>query len=138
MGPRIDQFCEDLRTKLTNIDNSLAGVKAKIDAKGQDAEQDVRKHLDEVSKRVAGDQAKVAAANAKMAKWVEQKKAATNAKVAEWKTKLDSARLEDRAEMAEGYAAAARDVAAATLDEAEQASLEAWLARKDADAAKAK
>ena len=138
MGQKIDQFCEDLRIKLTNIDSSLTALKAKIDAKGQHVEQDVRKHLDDVHKRIARDQAKVAASNAKVAKWAEQKKAATDAKIAEWKTKREIAKLQDRAESAEDYAAAARDVASAALDEAEQASLEAWLARADADAAGAK
>ena len=137
MGQRIDQFCEDLRIKLTDIDNSMTGLKAKIDARAQNAEQDVRKRLDEVHRHVAGDQAKVAAANAKMAKWVEQKKAITNAKIAEWKTKHEIAKLQNRAEAAEAYAAAARDVAKAALDEAEQASLEAWLARQDAVVAQA-
>jgi predicted nucleic acid-binding Zn-ribbon protein len=137
MGERIDQFCEDLRIKLTNIDNSMTGLRAKIDAKAQNAEQDVRKHLDDVNKRIVGDQAKVAAANAKVAKWVEQKKATTNAKIAEWKTKHEIAKLQNRAESAEEYAAAARDVAKAALDEAERASLEAWLARQDAVVAQA-
>jgi len=138
MGQKIDQFCEDLRTKLTNIDSGLAGLKAKIDGKAQPAEQDVRDHLDDVNKRVARDQAKVAAANAKMANWAEQKKSATSAKIADWKTKREIAKLQDRADSAEDYAAAARDVAAAALDEAEKASLEAWRARQDADAALAK
>ena len=135
MGERIDQFCEDLRMKLTKIDDSLADLKAKIDGKAQDAERDVQHHLDEVRKHIASDQAKVAAANAKMAKWVEQKKAASNAKIAEWKTQHEIAKLQDRAESAEAYADAARVVAAAALDEAEQASLEAWLARQDATVA---
>ncbi len=137
MGQRIDQFCEDLRIKLTSIDDSMTSLKAKIDAKAKNAEQDVRKHLDDVHKHIASDQGKVAAANAKMAKWVEQKKETTNAKIAEWKTKHEIAKLQDRAEFAEDYAAAARDVAKAALDVAEQASLEAWLARHDAVAAQA-
>ena len=135
MGQKIDQFCEDLRTKLTNIDSGLSGLKAKIDGKAQHVDLAVRDHLDDVHMRIDRNQAKVAAANAKMANWAEQKKAATNAKIAEWKGKREIAKLQDRAEGAEDYAAAARDVAAAALDEAEEASLEAWLARQDADAA---
>jgi len=40
--------------------------------------------------------------------------------------------LQNRADNAERYAAAAVDVAVAALDEAEEAALEAWLARQDA------
>ena len=47
--------------------------------------------------------------------------------------KLEKAKLKARAEAAERYAAGAAVVALAAVDEAEQASLEAWLARKDAD-----
>jgi len=41
--------------------------------------------------------------------------------------------LQSRADRAELYAVAATDVAVAAVDEAEEASLEAWLARRDAD-----
>jgi hypothetical protein len=45
--------------------------------------------------------------------------------------------LQGRADKAERYAAAASAVAVAALDEAEEASLEAWLARQDANSAQA-
>ena len=135
MGERIDQFCENLRTKLTSIDNSIQALKAKIDGKAQTAEQDVRRHLDGVKNRIEQDRAKVTAARADIKKWADQQKASTSEKIAEWKTKREIAMLQSRADSAERYAAAAAIVASAALDEAEQASLEAWLARKDADSA---
>jgi hypothetical protein len=42
--------------------------------------------------------------------------------------------LQNRADKAERYAAGAIDIAVEAVDEAEQASLEAWLAREDANA----
>ena len=33
MGERIDQFCENLRVKLTSMDNNVNSIKAKIDGK---------------------------------------------------------------------------------------------------------
>ena len=135
MGERIDQFCENLRTKLTSIDNNMESLKAKIDGKARTAEQDVRHHLDGVKKRVEQDRTKVASAQADIKKWVVERKAATSEKIAEWKTKRDMAKLQSRADWAERYAAAAAVVALAAVDGAEEASLEAWLARKDADSA---
>ncbi len=135
MGERIDQFCENLRIKLTSIDNNIQALKAKIDGKAQTAEQDVRRHLDGVKNRIEQDRAKVTAAQADIKKWAEDRKATTSEKIAEWKTKREMAKLQSRADSAERYAAAAAIVASAALDEAEQASLEAWLARKDADSA---
>jgi len=135
MSERIDQFCENLRVKLTNIDNNMQALKAKIDSKAQTAEQEVRTRLDAVKKRVDQERPKVAAAQADIKKWVEERKATTNQKIAEWKAKSEKARLKSWADFAESYAAAAAAVALAAVDEAEQASLEAWLARKDAERA---
>jgi hypothetical protein len=137
MGTRIDQFCEDFRQKLTIADSGLDGLKAKIDGKAAHVEQDVQNHLDRVHKRVEQGRAKVAAAQADIKEWADGKKTATSDKIAEWKAKRDQSKLQNRADQAEQYAAAASTVAVAALDEAEEASLEAWLARQDANAAQA-
>ena len=134
MGQRIDQFSEDLRLKLTNIESGLSSLKSKIDGKAQNVQQDVRSHLDRLQKRVEQGRGKVSASQAEVKNWVEEKKTATNEKIAEWKAKRETSKLQNRADNAERYAAAAFDIAVAALDDAEQASLEAWLAREDANA----
>lgn len=138
MGARIDQFCEDLRQKLTIVDSGLDGLKAKINGKALHVEQDVQSHLDRVHNRLEQGRAKVAAAQADIKEWADQKKGASADKIAEWKAKREVSKLQGRADKAERYAAAATAVAAAAFDEAEEASLEAWLARQDADLAQAK
>jgi predicted nucleic acid-binding Zn-ribbon protein len=135
MGARIDQFSEDLRQKLTIADSGLDGLKAKIDSKAVHVEQDVQSHLDRVHKRVEQGRAKVAAAQADIKEWADAKKTATSDEVAAWKAKRELSKLQGRADSAERYAAAASAVAVAALDEAEEASLEAWLARRDANSA---
>ena len=138
MGQRIDQFCENLRQKLTMAESGIEGLKTKINAKEAHVEADVQSHLDRVHNRIDQGHAKVVAANAEMKAWVDQRKANTGEKIAGWKTKREVARLQGRADDAERYAAATIDVAVAAIDEAEQASLEAWLARQDADNARKK
>jgi len=138
MGQRIDQFCENLRQKLAMTDSGLDGLKAKIDGKVARVEQDVQSHLDRVRKRIEQGRIKLSAAQADMKNWAEERKAATSDKIAEWKTKREVGKLQGRADHAERYAAAVVDVAVAAMDEAEQASLEAWLARQDADHAQTK
>jgi hypothetical protein len=133
MSKRIDQFCENPRIKLTSIDNNMKSLRAKIEGKARTAEQGVETHLDDIKKRIDQDRAKLAAAQADIKKWGEERKAVTSAKLAEWKTKRELAKLLSRADPAERYAAAAAVVALAATEEAEQASLEAWLARADAD-----
>jgi predicted nucleic acid-binding Zn-ribbon protein len=137
MGARIDQFCEDLRQKLTIADSGLDGLKAKINSKSVHVEQDVQSHLNRVHNRVEQGRARVAAAQADIRDWADEKKAATDDKISEWKAKRELSKLQGRAAKAERYAAAASAVAVAALDEAEEASLEAWLAREDANAAQA-
>ena len=136
MSERIDQFCENLRVKLTSIDNNMQALKSKIDAKARTAEQDVRNELEGIKKRMEQDRTKVAAAQADIKKWAEECRTATNEKIAEWKAKSEKARLQSRANLAEKYALGAAVVALEAVSQAQQASLEAWLARKDAETAK--
>jgi len=138
MGQQIDQFYHDLQLKLTNIGSGVDRLKAKVSGKAEHAEEDVRAHLDQVRRRIEQDRAKAAAAQGEIKNWIEQKKTATNEKIVEWKAKQETTKLQNRADMAERYAAAASDVALAALDEAEQATLEAWLARQDANTATSK
>lgn len=135
MSERIDQFCENLRMKLTSIDKNMQQLKATIDSKAQTAEQEVRTRLDAVKNRIAQDRTKLETAQADVKKWVDDFKLASNEKIAEWKAKREKAKLRSRAENAERYAVAAAFVALAAVDAAEQAALEAWLARKDAETA---
>lgn len=135
MSERIDQFCENLRMKLTSLDKNMQQLRATIDSKAQTAEQEVRTRLDAVKNRIAQDRTKLETAQADVKKWVDDFKLASNEKIAEWKAKREKAKLRSRAENAERYAVAAAFVALAAVDAAEQAALEAWLARKDAQTA---
>ncbi len=73
-----------------------------------------------------------------MKAWIDARKDETAAKVAEWKSKHEINMLEGRAERGERYAVAMADAAFAAIDEAEWAAIDAWLARRDANAAEAK
>lgn len=137
MGSRIDQFCEDLRKRLTAIDNRLDGIKAKIETRQEDAERAVRDHIAELKSRAADDHANVEAAKADARVWIDHKKAETADQIASWKAARQTAKLIDAADEAERYAAVTLDIAIAAIDEAEQAALEAWLARQDADTVQA-
>ena len=91
--------------------------------------------METVKKRIEQDRTKLETAQADVKKWVDEFKLASNEKIAEWKAKREKTKLQSRAENAERYAVAAAIIALAAVDEAEQAALEAWLARKDADIA---
>ena len=138
MSPRIDKFCEELRLKLTNIESGLGSLKTKMEGKAQQGEREVRSQLDAIQKRIAQDHAKASAARAEIKAWFDNKKTVTAEKIADWKAKQEMSHLQNRADQAERYAQATIEVALTALDEAEQATLEAWLARADANSAKSK
>src|SRR5258708_7093993 len=127
MGQRIDQFCENLRQKLTVTDSGLDGLKAKIEGKATHVEQDVQSHLDKLHKRIEQERAKVSAAQADIKNWAEQRKAVTSDKIVEWKSKWETGKLQSRADDAERYAAAAINVAVAAVVRGEPAPLEPCL-----------
>ncbi|HET9816837.1 MAG TPA: hypothetical protein VFQ33_13845 [Xanthobacteraceae bacterium] len=135
MAEGIDKFCENLRVKLTSIDNEMESLKGTIDGKLKTAGQDVQTQLNAVKKRIEQDRAKLTAAQNDMKKWMEERKSATKQKVAEWKAKFEKAKLQGYADGAERYAAGAAVVALAAVDQAQEAALEAWLARREADGA---
>lgn len=129
MGQRIDQFCQEFRGKLAAIESGLQGLSARIENDARDAEPDVRNHLARVRTRIEQGGARLANAQTELNGWIEHKKICTSEKLAEWE-RLDRNKLAGHAAMAERCVAAAMNVAAAALDAVEQASLEAWLARR--------
>lgn len=138
MSPDVDKFCEDVLRKISHIYGGLGNLKARIGTNRAFAEREVRGHLDKVRERVAVNQVAIAAAQSDVKIWAEEQRATTHASVQVWKTRRDASKLKRRAEKAERYAKAASDLAAHALDVAEEAALEAWLAREDARAALAK
>jgi hypothetical protein len=70
-----------------------------------------------------------------MKTYFDTKQAETDAKIDEWKAKQEVQKLENRANGAEDYFSAALVVAAAAIDEANAAALDAIEARRVADEA---
>jgi hypothetical protein len=129
---------EELRSRITEVKNNLKGLKVKVDAKAQNAEREARDHLVQVKKHIEQERSKVSAANAEVKNWFEVQKTATAAKIDEWKSTHEANQLNNRAAVAERYAAAAIDIAMAAVDDAEKATVEAWLARQDAKSVQSK
>ena len=134
----IDQFCEDLHQKVAMTKSSLEALKTKIDTQAAEAEKDARSHLETVRERIEQNRKKLVHSRKEAETWVDHHKEEARKKVAEWKAKGDAAKLRARADLADQYAAATKKLAIAAIDEAEEAALEAWLARKDAEFAHGK
>jgi chromosome segregation ATPase len=136
-GEQMEQLCEDFRSKLAQMDQSLEQLQTKV-SEAERAEVQMRDHAQEVAQRIQQNQARATSAQAEMKSWIERPGESTREKIAEWKARQETSKLEDRASEAESYAAAAIETASAALDEAEHAAFNAWLARHDVETAKAK
>ena len=86
MGKRIDQFCENLRQRLTMIDCGLDGLRAKIDSDVLTADRHVQSHLERVRKRIEQGRSRVTAAKTDVATWVQDRNAVSIDTIAAWKT----------------------------------------------------
>ncbi len=135
MSGRIDQVLKDLRQKLTEADDRMETVNARVIGWSGHAEQEVRNELDKVKKRIELGRATVKSAHADIERWLQAQKNETSEVIAAWREAREIGKLQKRADQAERYAVAAFGVVVAALDEAEKASLEAWLARRDARSA---
>jgi hypothetical protein len=135
MNEKIDSFCKELRAKLDGVDKRIKDLKAGAKGATEKAKIEAKAQLAALENRAKDQRAKVQAAEAKTKAWIEEKKTATSEKIAAWKTQRDVKKLAAHADSTEDYAVASMQLAAAAVDEAERAAVEAVVARMDADAA---
>ena len=133
MRGRIDHFCGLLRQKLVLTESDLFRLRATINVNTANVDRNVRVQLKNVKIRISRERATVVAAEDNIKRWADAQRRTSSGQVAEWRDNQEFDKLRDLAELAEEYAAAAIDKAVAAMDLAELASLEAWLARQDAD-----
>jgi chromosome segregation ATPase len=135
MSQRVDQFCDRLREQLNAIEGRIQSVKTDVQALPAKAGKALRDKRDEARTKVEAQKERVEKARADLKVWGEQKVAETKEAISEWKAKRETRKLQARADRSEAYAEAAVLLALASIDEAEEAILDAVAARKDADAA---
>jgi hypothetical protein len=138
MSERIDQFCEDLRQRLTEVEERVNEAKSCLDASVKDDEEAfetrkerVRARLDAARDHADQTRKDLKDRAAKLGSDVKEK-------VAEWKASFQRDRLEDRAADTTDYARLAIVGAVRAIEEAEMAVLDALAARRDLEAAETK
>jgi hypothetical protein len=136
MSAKVDEFCDKLRDRLNAIEGKLQSVKADVQALPGQAEKILRGKLDEARAGLQAQKAHIEQTRSNLQAWAKQKIAETKETVAQWQAKRDVQKLNSRADRAEEYAIAAVAFAAAMIDEAETAVLDAVVARREADATK--
>jgi membrane protein involved in colicin uptake len=137
MSEKFDNFCSELRTKINDADKRIKDLKANTVSVSEKAKVEAKAQLAALENKAKEQKTRTAAAEAKMKSWIEEKKTMTHDKIAQWKEQGDAKRLGARADLSEHYAVTAMEIAAAAVDEAERAAVEAVVARLDADGIKA-
>jgi hypothetical protein len=136
VSEKFNNFCGELRTKINDADKRIKDLKTNAVDASEKAKVEAKAQLAALENKAKEQKASTAAAEAKVRAWVEEKKTMTHDKIAEWKEQRDAKRLDSRADLSEHYAITAMEIAAAAVDEAERAAVEAVVARMDADGIK--
>src|SRR5260370_2728177 len=137
MSEKFDNFCSELRTKINDADKRIKDLKANAVGATEKAKVEAKAQLAALENKAKEQKARTAAAEAKLKTWVEEKKTMTHDKIAQWKGQRDVKRLGARADLSEHYAATAMEIAATAGEDTERSSVEAVIARIDAERLKA-
>jgi hypothetical protein len=138
VSEQVDNFRQQLRTKIDDADKRLKDLEASLKRSGDKAKSDAKTYVASLDSQMKAQQAKLQTAQANMKAWIQDKQKVTSDKIAEWKAQMQVTELTRYADLSEQYAASATQVAAGAIDEAAKAIVDALVARMNADSAKAK
>ena len=132
MSDKINQFCYKLKDRLHAAEGGLQSVKTSLEALPKKTEQSLRASLDEVQAKFHAEKDHVERIQADLSVRAAHKIEETRDAINEWKTKRETHKLNKRAERKESHAVDALDNALAAISYAEEAILEAAVARVEA------
>lgn len=136
---RTTPTADDLKRKLNE---RLDAARGKIDALKKDIVslhnedmEELREKQEEIDRRVGNQKESVRKLQADIASWKAERVAHTKEAIGSWRQRHEVQKLQRRADRAEEYALDLVSVAALDFEEAEQAVLDAMVARFDANTA---
>ncbi len=106
MSENIDNFTNNLRDKLNEIDDRLLSVKRTIESASEETQATIESKLNGVKAKLETKQHEFNAYRTKLKELASEKQAEVKSKVEEWKTKREIEKLNRRADRAENYAEA--------------------------------
>ena len=127
---KLQQHVEVARKKLDELKQDLASVR-------QEDQEALRQKREEIHKQVEAHKEQTRQLRANLESWEREKVSHTKEAIASWRQKREIKKLQSRADRAEDYAVNAIGMAAIDADEAEEAVLDAVVARIDAETVQA-
>jgi hypothetical protein len=132
MSARVDQFCDNLKDRLHTLEDQLAMLRTNVQKLPKQGEQALQKCLADARSKIEAEKKKVEQAQANLKARADKKISQAKDTINQWKAKGELSMLNARADLAEQYAADAVFVAVAALSDAEEAIVDAVIARNDA------
>ena len=136
MSERVDKFCDGLRDRLNAIEARVQSAKANIQALPGKAEKAVQDEVEEARAKLQAQKQQIEKTRADLKAWAEQKLAETQARGRRVEGEAGGQEAERPRGPGRGVCRGRHGLALASIDEAEEAILDAVVARMDADAAK--
>jgi len=135
MSAAIDNFTKKLHDNLEAIEDRAKSLRKSIRSAPEKSQAEIQEKLDEAKANLDAKKQEFDAYRAKLKTQFEAKESEVKSHVEEWKTSREVKKLNHRADHAEDYANTAIFLAMAMMEEAEEATLAAVAARRDAEAA---
>lgn len=127
---KLQRHVEVARKKLDEMKQDLA-------SRRQEDQEALRQKREEIHKQVEAHKEQTRQLRADLESWERERVSHTKEAIASWRQKREIKKLQSRADRAEDYAVNAIVIAAMDADEAEEAVLDAVVARIDAETAQA-
>lgn len=135
MSTTIDNFTQQLHDNLEAVEDRAKSLKKMIQSAPKKTEVEIQSKLDAAKTKLEAKREEFNGYRAKLETQFKEKESEVKSQIEEWKSGREVKKLEHRAGQAEAYASTATLLAMATLEEAEEATLAAIAARRDAETA---
>ena len=135
MSAAIDNFTKQLHDNLEAVEDRVKSLKESIQSAPKKTQVEIQSKFDEAKATLDAKKQEFDEYRAKLKTQFEEKESEVKSNVEEWKASREVKKLEHRADKAEDYANTAIFLTTAMMEEAEKATLEAIVARRDAEAA---
>jgi uncharacterized protein (DUF342 family) len=135
MGTAIDNFTEMLHDNLEALEDQAKSLRKSLKSASKKTQSEIQSNLNEVKMKLDTKKHEIDDYRAKLQVQFEEKEAEVQAHVEEWKASGEVNKLKFRADRAEDYAGTVAFLAKTMIEQAEEATLSAIAARRDAEAA---
>jgi hypothetical protein len=136
MASKIDEYCDSLKAGLHTVQKRMEGMKENLNSMRLKGEGALKSGLEDMRKQVQVGEGQVAKIQENLVSMTQNRIADSKESIALWKTNREVVKLDKRADKSEHHAESAVKDALTMIQHAEEAILDAAIARSDADSSR--